>query len=366
MAAVVSNPNDSVVFVRNAQDISITGVTADVTVRLGSYLVGTFTPNSSNALTLPLKEMLSAYPHAGLHPGSDVLINQFGIIMLSLSGGVSYSWSFLCVPGGVSGDEHDALAEILTPGPQVQPVCPWSRLFVSLYGITNSTTVTNLKADIYCRLAGKQTVTLRERNNGCVTVALTIQSILAILEEQDAIEEGDTVLAVDVYMETVTSAATEEGTESTTENSHPIRFIFHQSKSNFREFFFRNRLGVIDQVHSRGELAYEPEHEHKIFANRGVYGEAGADANHWRSVNTGLFRSVEEQHQWEDFFLSDEHYMMDQDGTIRKIVLEETDLKAVARDPGSATFKFRYAEEDPGRTINRETLDEFDYDTEIL
>lgn len=370
----ITNPNKTTVFARNAKPVHLSDITATaVKVTFGGYTVGTFTP-LDGALDIPLKELLAAYcfpvPSAsGLATSSYVVTvkleasgtdttEKTGVTMQAVLGGI---------PDGM---DADSLAcEFLTPCPQVQDIYPWTVIYLSeLAPAYGASAYMNWHFEPVADLlrADGSVIGRVDLSDGLDSTEaaeiFTQRTTIADLAEEAGCD-ADEIAAVDflAYIE----RDTVEGGEAVSLTTHRLRCIVRQSKANYREFFFRNRFGAPDRVHSRGSLTLAPESEYSHFVSDGVRDGRNDEYSEVWEVNTGRFTGTDEQHLWEDFFRSDFHYVMDQSGAVFPVVISDVKMEAAVSGVNSASFKYRLCE-DPAAVAGHTRTDLEDFSMDAL
>ncbi|MBQ9309881.1 MAG: hypothetical protein IJ222_03355 [Bacteroidales bacterium] len=370
----VSNPNGRTVFSRNAKTVRLSEIQASaVEVSIGGYALGPLTP-LNGTLDIPLRDVLAAYPFGTPQSSTFDAISGLSCVEsveITFAGKDTSEKATVhmdIIRGGNPSTLDDLACEFLTPGPQVQDIYPWSRFCLSElatpYGdaVYYSYDIT-VKA-VLLRADGTQIADLEldenagsTDNTSIFTQGLSVATLATLAELDDA----DGIAAIDTYAKI--SRETGDG-EIQTFNTHKIRFVVRRGKGNYREFFFRNRFGAPDQVHSRGSLTLVPESEYSHFINGGeLDGRNDKYTEAWE-VNTGRFSGTDEQHLWEDFFRSDFRYIMNQDGTLLPIVISDVKMEAAVSGVNSASFKFKLCA-DPAAVAGRARteLADFSMDT---
>ena len=135
------------------------------------------------------------------------------------------------------------------------------------------------------------------------------------------------------------------------EISKPVRFVLEQSKTNWRGFLYRNALGGFDSLYSKGDLKFVPQYEPTAFKNGHAEEEKDPSAVEYLEVDTGMFGSAAERMMWLDFLRSKEKYMVEQDGTVSRIILDEASPELTLKELGHFSFRFHKAEDLVGNGV---------------
>lgn len=174
---------------------------------------------------------------------------------------------------------------------------------------------------------------------------------IATLAEMMQID--DEVVAYDIY----------GGIDENTDDSiviNPQRFIVRPRSSSHTHFFFQNTLGGFDTITATGEVISSATGDILTSMVRRQETEvSNAYVKSWE-VNTGYIVTAQEENLWHEFLRSTNRYILLEDGTYRKIIVEEYKAERATMEADSFTFKFHYAEAAEGSGFNKvESLPEF-------
>ncbi len=174
---------------------------------------------------------------------------------------------------------------------------------------------------------------------------------IAILSEMLQID--DEVVAYDIY----------GGIDENTDDSvviNPQRFIVRPRSSSHTHFFFQNTLGGFDTITATGEVVSSAKGDVQTSMVRRKETEVhNAYVKSWE-VNTGYIVTAQEENLWHEFLRSTNRYILLENGTYRKIIVEEYKTERATMEADSFTFKFHYAEAAEGSGFNKaESLPEF-------
>lgn len=117
-----------------------------------------------------------------------------------------------------------------------------------------------------------------------------------------------------------------------------------RTKSNYREFVYRNSLGCWDTVYSKGAFKVVPEYSFTSFINRNTEGQLGSQAVEHMEVGSGPLETAVEQRMWLEMIASDEVYMVDQSGDMRLVIIDESSPSLQQKELNSLTVKCHYAD----------------------
>ncbi|MBO7261515.1 MAG: hypothetical protein J6U95_01125 [Alistipes sp.] len=163
----------------------------------------------------------------------------------------------------------------------------------------------------------------------------------------------DEVVAYDIY----------GGIDENTDDSvviNPQRFIVRPRSSSHTHFFFQNTLGGFDTITATGEVVSSAKGDVQTSMVRRKETEVhNAYVKSWE-VNTGYIVTAQEENLWHEFLRSTNRYILLENGTYRKIIVEEYKAERATMEADSFTFKFHYAEAAEGSGFNKaESLPEF-------
>ena len=120
------------------------------------------------------------------------------------------------------------------------------------------------------------------------------------------------------------------------------------TKSNYREFIYRNSLGCWDSVYSKGDFKVTPKYTFASFLNRNTEGQLDSQAVETMEVSSGPLDGYREQRMWLEMLSSEEVYLVDQSGDMRLVVIEDSSPTLSQKDLNSLTFKCHYADRTVG------------------
>lgn len=144
--------------------------------------------------------------------------------------------------------------------------------------------------------------------------------------------------------------------------SLPVRrYIVRNGSLSVQAFMFRNSLGGIDTIYSHGSLKPVLEYEKHSIVNRRVEREIGSLFKESWKVKSGHIDSKREFERWLDFLASSDRYEVLKDGSLRRIVVEESDTDSTIGKPLSVEFTYRLSEDPAGRYYENEPIEPFDY-----
>ena len=163
----------------------------------------------------------------------------------------------------------------------------------------------------------------------------------------------DEVVAYDIY----------GGIDENTDDSvviNPQRFIVRPRSSSHTHFFFQNTLGGFDTITATGEVVSSAKGDVQTSMVRRKETEVhNAYVKSWE-VNTGYIVTAQEENLWHEFLRSTNRYILLENGTYRKIIVEEYKAERATMEADSFTFKFHYAEAAEGSGFNKaKSLPEF-------
>lgn len=130
------------------------------------------------------------------------------------------------------------------------------------------------------------------------------------------------------------------------------RYLYSELKSELEQWFlFENSLGGIDTIRAYGDTDLLAKHEHKLSSVDDISSEYNIDTERSYNKNTGYLNEYDRR--WLlDFFPSQKKYIYHQ-GTIRPIVVSESDVKYTASDlPSSYSFVYRFTADQESDLLN--------------
>ena len=330
------NPLSHSLFIRlyrddGYEDIQIPVSTANPQLDLRSII-------EESTVQIPSISPEALVPYLPLRPNPN-----FALCLMS--GGVEpESVEHTVIIGGIS--EKTALEALnlisgrywLTQRPQINHVCKWGREQILVWLIPDSRIVDEaVDVTVYAKVytpAGVSTVSLYTDSNAHYGDIIAIPVSFAAINTPTAV-------AWDITVETSSQS---EGTQE----NRPISFILDQSKANYRGFIYRNALGGFDSVYSRGEFRYVPQYEPAAFRNEHMEKNLDPTAVEYMEVDTGVFGTAAERMMWLDFLRTREKYLVEQDGKVSPIILDESSPELILKELGHFTFRFHKAEDPVG------------------
>lgn len=134
------------------------------------------------------------------------------------------------------------------------------------------------------------------------------------------------------------------GNDGSAYTSQALTYRLIQTKSNYREFIYRNSLGSWDSVYSKGAFKVVPQYNFASFRNRNKEGQLDSLPIEHMEIDSGPLATAVEQRMWLEMISSDEVYLVDQSGDIRLIILDESSPSLTQKELNSLTVKCHYAE----------------------
>lgn len=138
------------------------------------------------------------------------------------------------------------------------------------------------------------------------------------------------------------------------------RFIATRARRNFKCFVFRNRLGVPDTIFSTGSFTKILTPDVDTFISGRTESELTNKSKESFRVNAGLLDSILQINQWQDFFLSEERYIFEDD-QLKKIIVEEGKSEAKLQSLNDMEFTYHLAEQPAGRYRTKSAPNKFNY-----
>lgn len=164
---------------------------------------------------------------------------------------------------------------------------------------------------------------------------------------------NEDVIAYDIY-----GGIDEKRSDSLVIN--PQRFIVRPRNCSDTHFFFQNTLGGFDTITATGVIVSSAKGDIQTsITRRQETEESNAYVKSWE-INTGYIVTAQEENLWHEFLRSTNRYILLENGTYRKIIVEEYKAERATMEADSFTFKFHYAEAAEGSGFNKaESLPEF-------
>ena len=123
-----------------------------------------------------------------------------------------------------------------------------------------------------------------------------------------------------------------------------------------RVFVFRNSLGLFDTVYATGRVNDGLNRDIKTFIGEDRRENISDNDSRERiSVNSGRIDTRGERTLWNEFVRSTDIWEY-KDGAMRKIVLDNVDMKMTERLSASFTFEYHYSEEPAGNGFVKSAL----------
>lgn len=383
--ATLYNPNiTSPFFVNNAEDISISGAHSGerVLVTVDGHQMEL--SGRTGSTHIPFREIAKAIAPSALmiDSVSNAFVSNAGRVYVNIILGDNdsiYGDHYEILHGGIDNGQnpqHFIKYNFLTWAPQVQRISPDSLIFLRNYlpelpdDNTLMSAELSTRIEAYFSLSGRTEKTVisvskehySEYRDRLVCTRYSEDIVRNIVGNNDP---DDKLLAFDVWFEYNFRDLAGERMLEHNSKSHRMRFIIGEKRQNHREFFFRNSLGVLDQVHSHGDLGRAPKFEFASFTNADNESQLETKTKDIYTVNTGRWANAQEREMWMEFFKSDCHYILD-NGRIKEIIIDDVKAETTLTETDSATFNFHYAKKPEGRYIERQTLNDYSYGSETL
>lgn len=379
---IIDNNRPTFLLSRNTTDIRIE--CPDATYVDFSIIQG-ITPRYSTRLTpldggidIPVRELLRSLkcriPFQSLSgiKGERVDLPNLALVFSDPASGESLSWQKNILDGGVDGNQESVTYfQWLTWRPRESHTFrkAHERLYCLIPVTYGDETVVSLDVyiDIYTAVAGKHTVrymsfTPIDRPS---LAAVNVSYSEIITHDEIAGLQDYHIVAYDVY-----ANLTIEYADATTKTFHEQikkqRFILRLEPHSATCFIFLNSLGVYDTISSFGEVTRKLDADLSTVVTDMNEKVVANDCTKEIEVNTGYICSERMLAQWEDFFSSEESYIMLPDGQPVSIVLDNPSSEFVLGHLDALTFSYRLAEPPAGRFYANTDLDYFDYDTAEL
>ena len=163
---------------------------------------------------------------------------------------------------------------------------------------------------------------------------------------------------LDVSRDTMLSVAAAKGLATDSIAGYDVWIVYSGSKSDIYSFEvwgrrlplktykFLGRRGTYEYIHATGKFSRSAESETRVFVNSGIEEELENDSVMTFEQNTGHVGSVGMAAYWLEFLASKERYIVEKDGSERRIVVDEHKTTLADREVGSVTFKWHYANPD--------------------
>lgn len=156
----------------------------------------------------------------------------------------------------------------------------------------------------------------------------------------------DDIVAYDVYGE-------EQDSDSV--YIYPQRFIVRPNSNSLTHFLFQNTLGGFDSITASGTVVNYANGEIKTSKVRRQETETSNRFTKSYEVNTGYIVSSQEENLWHEFLRSTNRYIQLNNGSYRKIIIEEYKAEHTKMNADYFTFKFHYAEETYGEYFGKDS-----------
>ena len=163
---------------------------------------------------------------------------------------------------------------------------------------------------------------------------------------------------LDVSRDTMLSVAAAKGLATDSIAGYDVWIVYSGSKSDtysfevcgrrlpLKTYKFLGRRGTYEYIHATGKFSRSAESETRVFVNSGIEEELENDSVMTFEQNTGHVGSVGMAGYWLEFLASKERYIVEKDGSERRIVVDEHKTALSDREVGSVTFKWHYANPD--------------------
>lgn len=359
---------DSIIFRKNDIDQlpEVDGLTGSCRLRVQSVAYN-IEPDSSGCYQIPLKEIFAGIVFQTYDSLSFIQGNlqrsvyrglQVVDVVVEKDGAEAFSDRYLIAYGGMADGEASLILQgWLTSGPNIRPLYDDTMFLCFINAAGQGYKVwcrawfwdQNLNKYDHCPdhyYAGATADGSASNHAYENTVPITKSKFPSWWAEYYTIE------AVDFWWQP------EEDEADPSAASDIIRFILCAPTSANITFAFRNGLGFLDSICSRGDVKDKPDYEQTSFISKDAESELSVSAQRWIEVNTGRCDSEALRRQWQEFFESDERYVV-QDRTLRRIVVSDVNCEQQLLSYGSATFKYKLSKKEPGRTVSRTKLQDY-------
>lgn len=372
--ATITNPNESLIFAGDAKDISVScSGPLTVTIEVGGGEFSFKADPVNGTVVLPLRQLLKALPVPSIGLTDDNMEIAGVDITASDTAPVVAPISLKVLPGKIGCEQEDVPGVLVTNfatwRPQVCKVCKWGkdRMYIVVpfsYGAMIPfyfSGAVRIKAYTDVGLLSLNSFMTFENANGTImSVPCDYATVAAALQQDNPDLDFGEIIAYDInFYWNLTGRV---------HSSSVQRFVLARSRSDWRQFIFRNSLGVFDALYSTGSFKDAPEYDIVQFTNNETDSEIDNHISRIFEVNTGRISDELERRMWLEFFGSDERYMVSPyDSTPRRIIVDEVECKHTLRQSNTATFRFHFAEPDAGRLVVREELPEWtDYGGRLM
>lgn len=372
------------VFSRNASPITISNIeSVSITVTVlfqGASYVMTLSPDSSGTVTLDLQGILrSLAPKIGtmdhIDPYKFTPITTNNRITITASGtsDEEVSANLVAIDGGIDGNPGlDFLENIIWLTWRNEETKTYISGYEQLSMLIATYAVPDLVegqlfrhktlAKVYLN-TGEDVIV--ELSDGMVSQAAdlyllqvdaSLRSVADILHEKYPEYSARDILAYDVYGEFC------KLNDEVIMTDAPMaqRFIVAPARQNFKCFVFRNRLGVPDTVFSTGPFTKILTPDVDTFISGRTESELTNKSKESFRVNTGNLDSILQINLWQDFFLSDERFIFE-DNQLKKIIIEEGKSEAKLQTLNNMEFTYHLAEQPAGRFRTKSAPNKFSY-----
>lgn len=362
---IISDPNgDGILFSRSCSDLTIMNIpetSREVSLQLfsGDRQSSFKATQFGGKVIIRLCEILR-----GLDAGSVFDIDQTNGITLSSphridiyasAGDDSATWQGWFVDGG-SDLGKTSLSELFggrywwSFRKQSAPTFKFSKE-IMVAAVKNSSRV-SISVTFHFAQAGKVTWTWHSNLNSTSSnpkLMFVDCSFRKVREFADTLGYvNDTIIAYDI-----TGTADADG--------YPVgqRFIVAPNDSRVRGWCFRNSLGGYDTVYSYGAVTRSIDSETKVFSAGRTSTELENYSDEVWNIDTGYIADKRDLELWYEFLRSKERYAISPDGSLIRILVDESDSDLQSGKLGSMTFKCRFAKETSGYDFTKPVLEDF-------
>lgn len=382
MLEIQTNNQVPILMTRNAEDIVLLcpdSTTIEMRIESGAFSVSTELIPADGQLNIPLADILNSlecrigFCDLNGSYGKIIDIPSVSISFTDPATGESVNWNRPVLQGGIDNQDPDTVlySQWMTWRPQVGKL---SEKAVSLLYCMIPKEIDNFRTDslrvytdIYTERSGKHSVLYADFPSSQLTSVVAVNTSFQQIASHPAISGlvDDDILAYDVYA-ALSGFYQDLNVIGEKRSTVKQRFVLSPTSSRSIGFLFRNSMGVFDDIHSSGSVKRKLNGEVTSFVASGKESIQHNAADYSYEVDTGYISSARQLAQWEDFLRSSEHYMVLDNGSISKIIIENPDTDFQLKKLGSITFSFRMAERWKGHYFKNQELDYFDYDATEL
>lgn len=374
MATVVEDNNEVFIFAGNAKDIrySCSGP-LQLAVTAGVMQYEFKMDPILGEVRVPLRQLLSALrvPSINISESRHAITAVYIVDQDEVD--PAHQVELTVMPGRIGCRQEDVYDELMskfaTWRPQVCKVCKWGK--DRMYIIVPDSVDNNIPSNLTVRgrlkaytdvglLTDNYFFTFSNANGDILSISSDYSTVESVLKHKNPDLDFGEIIAYDINFYWVD--------DGTVHESAAQRFVLARSRSDWRQFIFRNNLGVFDALYSTGSFSDVPEYDIIQFRNNEVDNEISNNVSQIFEVNTGRINDELERRMWKEFFESDERYILSPDNqTPRRIVLDDVICEHTLRQNNVATFRFHFAEPDSGRLVQRGELPEWtDYGGRLM